>query len=169
MRQRVRLEVSRVRGAQVMIPDTPVQEDVRPRAGIRALTVARQRWNHTSFLRDVISPETWACKNATPTATSRYRGYNTWAKLICTMVCMVIGSESQGLQLQSASKARRVLDLSTAGEGRIQDPEASASGSCPRGLAAGLPKRSCGHGPPGRDDRERVSEAKRGRRRCEAL
>ena len=37
------------------------------------------------------------------------------------------------------------------------------------GPTTGLPKRSCGHGPPGRDDRERVSEAKRGRRRCEAL
>ena len=43
-----------------MIPDTPVQEEVCPRAGIRALTVARQRWNHTSFPHDVGVQERYA-------------------------------------------------------------------------------------------------------------
>ena len=48
-----------------MIPDTPVQEDFRPRAGIRALTVARQRWNHTSFPHDVGLQERYAHRHVT--------------------------------------------------------------------------------------------------------
>jgi hypothetical protein len=64
-----------------------------------------------------------------------------------------------------AETLRRILDMSTAGEGRYRGPEASAAGSCPRRLTAGLPKRYRGDGPPDRDDREPFSEARRSCRR----